>query len=210
MGNRLLKVMMNNKKKKGVIYFNFIGFVLHFAALVLYAFPQNSLPEWVAKPLNFYINPQFHFNFRVFAPEPPTESELFVFRYHLTNGEKTSWKEEGRELLEEAYSNRFSSAYNRWKIQSFVGFRLFELYERLMLTSGNVGLPETEQQMTVMRQLTVYPAYKNAVKFVTQKAENYVAYNKVKALEFAYLKIPVDNRQKPVIQKFPIFYLNND
>lgn len=194
--------MLNNKKKV-VVYLIFGLFVFHFIVMGLYVFRNNGLPQKVVAAINFYINPQFHYNFKVFAPNPPLGRELFVFRMYLKNGQKTKWIEVGTELLYNSYQNRFSSAYNRWKIQNHVGYRLFEVYNQLKWAKLLEGVSEDAAQTYAQKKIVNYPQYVNAAKFCLENSPNYVAITDVDAIEFAYIK----QTKQPLVVKFPKYKL---
>ena len=83
------------------------GLIIHFGAVLLASFSTTYLPEKVWYVVAPYVNPIFYQNFKVFAPEPPTQSRSVLFRYRNDQG-WSDWRWPGFEHLYYLQRNRLS------------------------------------------------------------------------------------------------------
>lgn len=80
-------------KAKKVVFFTCVGILLfHFAMLGFYALPDGWKNPYLNSLNRWYVLPQFHHNFVVFAPDPPLSNQHFVFRFQKQYGQWTSWQ----------------------------------------------------------------------------------------------------------------------
>ncbi len=82
-------------------------FALHFLVVVIASLGGNYLPAKYWYALAPYVDPLFYQNYKVFAPDPPTQSRAVVFRFHTQDG-WSPWQWPGFEHLYEMQANRLS------------------------------------------------------------------------------------------------------
>lgn len=202
----LLLFVMNQKQLLFLFLSVFIG--IHFSLKVLYQFFQWREESKIMPYVYYYIVPQFHFNYKVFAPEPPLAREFFVYRGILKDSSKTLWFEDGNAILQKAYENRFSVHYKRWKIVNYLGFQCNSVYVQLLQNPSIQHLGEDKVKEIANQQIVYYPQYKNACNYAHQKLID-KGYFDLLAVEVAYLRKPVSLNQNDTlvsqVQKFPLF-----
>ena len=181
--------------------------LFHFSMKFIYQFTDyNKAGKFYTFSYN-YIVPQFHFNYKVFAPEPPTAREHFLYRAILNDGSKTKWFEDGSGILFDAYQNRFSVIYKKWKMVNYLGFQTNKIYVELLKNPSIQHLGKDKVIEIANQQIIYYPQYINACRYandtlVAKGVENF------SAVQIAYLmdhvERPNESENSFEAQLFPI------
>jgi len=198
-------------KNKVLFYVLSVLLVFHFSMKFIYQFSDySSLGKAYLYSYN-YLVPQFHFNYKVFAPEPPTAKEHFVYRAIFKDDSKSKWFEDGSTLLLEAKQNRFSAVYKKWKIVNFLGFQTNQIYVQLLKNPSIQHLRKEKIMEVAKQQIIHYPQYKNACNYALINLENR-GLIEIKGVQVAYLRdeveLPLASKNNFEAQLFPVKYLD--
>lgn len=133
-----------------------ILFVGHFLMLAVFQFSGTYLDLKYYYLTKRYVSPWFYQNWRVFAPEPPTERRMFVYRVK-NDSVWSSWNYPAFPFLQEHWSNRFSTA-------SEMHDMIEALADNLVFTARRSDVGTYDK----LGQWESLPAFKSAKKYILQ------------------------------------------
>lgn len=99
-------------------------FLLHFGAVLIYQFGMGVLPKVITSQVDRYILPWFYQNYTMFAPDPDDQLNTFVYRVKC-DGEWSDWKDPVFPHYQRAWSNRFGTGTDEFRIMDGIGDALF-------------------------------------------------------------------------------------
>ncbi len=113
------------------------------------------LPKRLYYATNSYLSPWFYQNLTAFAPEPPYNRHVFVYRLHV-NQAWTKWKNPARKYLLKTYENRFDPAVKTHDQLELVGDNLYKTAinpysAKYILGENGAKLPAVISALKVIR-----------------------------------------------------------
>jgi len=100
-------------------------FLAHFSAILIHQFGKNTLPSLIVEVADRYASPWFYQNYEMFAPEPHTQINKFVYRVK-SHGEWSTWKDPVYPHLQDLWSNRFGNGGDMYRIIGGIADKLYE------------------------------------------------------------------------------------
>ncbi|NQV52758.1 MAG: hypothetical protein HQ500_06225 [Flavobacteriales bacterium] len=100
-------------------------FLAHFTAIVIHQFGKSTLPGRIVEVADRYASPWFFQNYEMFAPEPHTQINKFVYRAK-SHGEWSTWKDPVYPHLQDLWSNRFGHGGDMYRIIGGIADKLYE------------------------------------------------------------------------------------
>lgn len=173
-------------KKQLITFGCCLIFLGHFTALLIYALPKRFVPHILQFATYHYIVPQHHYNFKIFAPEPPMHNEIFAFR-EVEDGRLKKWVNLNSYYISQHQRNRFA------------GYRTKLVIHKINSWAAFYGLSKTEND-EAFYQSNEYKTLKKYLQFLSQKNEG--------KIEIVYIKWQVKTGEKE-ITKFPIIDLDD-
>lgn len=143
--------------------------------------PDEWQIKYVSALSHRYISPVFHQDWDVFAPEPPTYSQQFLYRCTFADGRKSEWIDPGAPLLKQHHSNRFAYYGKAFNIYESIARNLRLTYNRdkeYLEAEGEVD----QQRLDAI--LVSRPAYAMATRYASDHALVQFPKEAISALEF--------------------------
>ncbi|MEQ9187913.1 MAG: DUF5819 family protein [Cryomorphaceae bacterium] len=100
-------------------------FCAHFLAIFSHQFGKEVLPKQVVVLAERYASPWFYQNYEMFAPDPHTQINKFVYRIRV-NGEWSAWKDPVYPHLQNLWYNRFGNGGDMVRILTGIADKLYE------------------------------------------------------------------------------------
>lgn len=133
-------------------------FSWHFAALSLFSFSRELLPERIHYATDRYVSPWFYIYLAAFAPEPPVTRWVFVYRLKH-NGVWQAWRQPSKPLLARQRQNPFGPWVKELDVVEALAENMQKTVEMHGLKRGKT--PERQK----------FPAFEAALRYVEQRHE---------------------------------------
>ncbi|WP_107839838.1 DUF5819 family protein [Metasolibacillus meyeri] len=101
--------------KKIAAIFLCLGFIFHFTVTLIYNTPSNPIKAKYNQQINFYMEPLFTQNWKLFAPTPVSTNSQFYVKAKIQSADgvtTTGWLDMLDYMVENNQANRFTP-YNR-------------------------------------------------------------------------------------------------
>lgn len=114
----------NSKLPRWLVIFILTVFTVHYSVILVNHFSKKILPKRLYYATNSYLVPWFFQNLTAFAPDPPINRHVFVYRT-LTNDTWSGWKYPAYHYLSKQWKNRFDVATKTHDQIELVGDHLY-------------------------------------------------------------------------------------
>lgn len=162
--------------KKVVIFLACLLFVFHFTFTAIYLAPFNPIKAKYGFIVNAYMEPFFSQNWKLFAPNPASNNNVFFARAKFADGSVSEWMDLTSFMIEKNYQNRLSP-YNRLvRIQRGAFNSLRSKDDVIVLLSKKIEEKKLERE-----------PYRNILKNETQKKQREEAIQTLNRYAQSYL-----------------------
>jgi hypothetical protein len=173
-------------KKQLITFGCCLIFLGHFATVLIYALPKRFVPHILQFISYHYVVPQHHYNFKIFAPEPPMHNEIFAFK-ELGGETPEKWVNLNGYYISQHQANRFAGYRTKLVIHKINSWAAFY----------SLSKAKNDDEFYQSSECIMLKKY---LRFVTQKKEG--------KIEVVYIKWQVKTGEKE-ITRFPIIKLND-
>lgn len=146
-------------------------FAMHFAVQLAYQFGRLILPKPVVKVVDDYVDPWFHQNYYMFAPDPTTKINTFLYRVQTDTG-WTSWQNPARQYQIMHWKNRLGTGSDMYDIFNGMADALYNGSEYLHFQDqvSNADWHALPGAQLTERYILKYSSHSNANIYAIQVA----------------------------------------